>query len=64
MELSPKNNVRLGHTVICLVPNAPEADENDARSVKVTLVRCPESVGIAGMDRVLLCQASDIGGSP
>ncbi|MDW9610749.1 glycosyltransferase [Sinorhizobium meliloti] len=54
----------LGHTVICLVPNAPESDVNDARSVKVALVGCPESVGIAGMDRALLCQASDIGRSP
>lgn len=54
----------LGHNVICLVPDATESDVNDARSGKVTLIECPDSVGIAGMDRMLLCQASDIGGAP
>ncbi|NTC82454.1 glycosyltransferase [Agrobacterium tumefaciens] len=54
----------LGHTVICLVPDATEAEINDATGVKVNLVACPESVGIAGIDRLLLCQAADIGGLP
>gem|GEM_PF-3913798 len=54
----------LGHTVICLVPDATEAEINDAIGVKVNLVGCPESVGIDGTDRLLLCQAADVGGSP
>lgn len=54
----------LGHAVVCLVPEASEAEINDATTVKVKLVGCPQSVGITGIDCMLLCQVEDIGGKP
>lgn len=54
----------LGHTVLCLVPNASDADVLDAKAARVELVRCPDSVQIGGHARFLLCEAGHLSTKP
>lgn len=54
----------LGHTVLCLVPNASDADVLIAKTARVELVRCPDSVQIGGHARFLLCEARHLSTKP
>ncbi|PSS64481.1 hypothetical protein C6558_13430 [Ensifer sp. NM-2] len=54
----------LGHTVLCLVPNASDADILNAKTARVELVRCPDSVQIGGQARFLLCEAAHLRTQP
>lgn len=54
----------LGHIVMCLVANASDADVLDAKTARVELIRCPESVQIRGHARFLLCEAAHLSTKP
>ncbi|MFW2227848.1 glycosyltransferase [Rhizobium sp. CRRU65] len=54
----------LGHRILCLVVEASEAEQNDARAKSVTLIRARESVGIRGRERLLLCEREDLEKAP
>ncbi len=54
----------LGHTVLCLVPNASDAEVLNAKTERVELVRCPDSVQIVGHARFLLCEAEHLSTKP
>jgi glycosyltransferase involved in cell wall biosynthesis len=54
----------LGHKVLCLVPNASGTDILNAKTARVELVQCPQSVQIQGHARFLLCDAGHLGTKP
>ncbi|MDD1498792.1 glycosyltransferase [Agrobacterium sp. CNPSo 3708] len=47
----------LGHTVLCLVPTASDAEVLHAKADGVELIRCPASVQLEESARFLLCDA-------
>lgn len=55
---------KLGHTVLCLVPSASQAEIQDAKAHKVDLVAAKESPGLSDPERLLLCQLEDLGTAP
>ncbi|WP_176439087.1 glycosyltransferase [Puniceibacterium sediminis] len=54
----------LGHKVLCLVPDASGTDVLNAKTARVELVQCPESVQIRGHARFLLCDAEHLSTKP
>ncbi|MBD8552553.1 glycosyltransferase [Sphingomonas sp. CFBP 8764] len=54
----------LGHTVLCIVPDASNADVLDAKTARVELVQCPNSVQIRGHARFLLCEVEHLSTNP